>query len=77
MLRQRAKKDYAIRYCNTDGVEFWYHCNGYGDDEPITYLNRGAKLKHWIYVMTDDASQAYCQYVAWKRNGYIDVHYLN
>lgn len=72
-----AKWGAVTRYCSKSNVEFWEHCNGYGDDEPITYLSKGAKLKYYSTYYTGDPEQAYCQYVAWKRNGYMDVHYLS
>lgn len=72
-----AKWGECTRYCSEDNVEFWYHCNGYGDDEPILYLKKNAKLKYYPKYYTGNAEQAYCNYIKWKRNGYMDVHYLS
>ena len=71
-----AKWGAVTRYCTASGVELWYHCNGRGDDEPILYMKKGDKLTYYSTYYTGNPEQAYCRHVAWKRNGYMDVHYL-
>ncbi len=74
---KKKKSNPVIKYCQASGVEFWYHENGYGDDEPILYLKKNAKLRHWTGARLTNREQAFCTYIKWDRDGYMDVHYLS